>query len=108
MTMKLKAFFVNAGILAGAGVLSLFLAEGLARLALRPADYLSVEMVKDPVLGAVPSSSTRAGGFDDWGFRNREVPETADIVVIGDSQTYGNTATMEDSWPYVVGRLTGR
>jgi hypothetical protein len=42
------------------------------------------------------------------GFRNREVPSSADIVAIGDSHTYGNTAKMEDSWPYVLGNLTGR
>jgi hypothetical protein len=36
------------------------------------------------------------------------VPATADIVAIGDSHTYGNTATMEDSWPYVVARLSRR
>jgi hypothetical protein len=46
-------------------------------------------------------------GFDEWGFRNRAVPETADIVAVGDSHTYGNTARMVDSWPYVVGQLTG-
>lgn len=106
--MNLKNVLVNAGILTGAGVLSLLLCEGLARLALTPADYLSAEMVTDPVLGAVPSRSTWARGFDNWGFRNRKVPETADIVALGDSQTYGNTATMDDSWPYVLGRLTGR
>ena len=65
-------------------------------------------MVKDKVLGAVLSTDTRAGGFDAWGFRNRFVPDASDIVAIGDSHTYGNTATMEDSWPYVLGRLTGR
>jgi len=98
----------NLLLLAMAGVFGLLLCEGIARLVLRPADYLSVEMVKDEVLGAVPSPHTKAGGFDAWGFRNREVPDTADIVVIGDSQTYGSAATMTDSWPYVLGRLTGR
>jgi hypothetical protein len=65
-------------------------------------------MVKDDVLGAVPSSHTRAGGLDVWGFRNDEVPDTADIVVIGDSQTYGSASAMNDSWPYALGRLTGQ
>jgi hypothetical protein len=31
-----------------------------------------------------------------------------DIVAIGDSHTYGNTAKMVESWPFVLGRLTGR
>jgi hypothetical protein len=64
-------------------------------------------MVRDPVFGAIPSPTAK-GGFDALGFRNRIVPETADIVAIGDSQTYGNTATMDDSWPYALGRLLGR
>lgn len=106
--MKLKTHFVNLALLAVTAAVCLPLGEGIARLTLRPADYLSVEMVKDDVLGAVPSLHTKAGGFDAWGFRNREVPDTADIVVIGDSQTYGSSARMDDSWPYVLGRLTGR
>jgi hypothetical protein len=64
-------------------------------------------MIHDDVMGAVPSSAARAG-FDEWGFRNREVPGSVDIVAIGDSHTYGNTATMDDSWPYVLGRLSGQ
>jgi hypothetical protein len=64
-------------------------------------------MVQDDVLGAVPSATAKAG-FDAWGFRNREVPKTADIVAVGDSHTFGNTAKMDESWPYVLGRLTGR
>src|SRR6185295_19141001 len=106
--MKPKTHFVNLALLAVTAAFCLPLGEGIARLTLRPADYLSVEMVHDDVLGAVPSLHTKAGGFDAWGFRNREVPDTADIVVIGDSQTYGISATMDDSWPYVLGRLTGR
>lgn len=106
--MKVKAHFANLALLAATAALCLPLGEGIARLTLRPADYLSVEMVKDDVLGAVPSSHTRAGGLDAWSFRNREVPEAADIVVIGDSQTYGSSARMDDSWPSVLGRLTGR
>ena len=78
-----------------------------ARLVLNPSDYLGVEMVQDDVLGAVPSATAKAG-FDAWGFRNREVPKTADIVAVGDSHTFGNTAKMDESWPYVLGHLSGR
>jgi hypothetical protein len=88
-------------------IVGLLLCEFGSRLILNPADYFSVEMVPDTALGAFPSPAARTG-FDAWGFRNRKVPDTSDIVAIGDSHTYGNTATMEDSWPYVVGRLTGR
>lgn len=105
--MKLRAIFLNLAIFAGSAVVGLLLCESGLRLFLRPADYLGVEMVKDDALGAVPSTHTRAGGFDAWGFRNKKVPVEADIVAIGDSHTYGNTATMVDSWPYALGRLTG-
>lgn len=106
--MKRAKVVVNISVIVVSIFLGLLFCEIASRLFLRPSDYLSVEMVRDDVLGAVPSSSTRGHGFDEWGFRNPTVPETVDIVVIGDSQTYGNTATMEDSWPYVLGHLTGR
>lgn len=104
---KLKKAAVNFCILAftfGAGLL---LCEGLSRIFLHSADFLKIEPVNDNVLGMVPSAATRAG-YDAWGFRNPRVPEHADIVAIGDSHTYGNTARMEDSWPIVLGHLTGR
>ena len=105
--MTTKKILTNFSILALSIGLGLLLCELISRHVLNPSDFLSVEMVNDEVLGAVPASSARAG-FDKWGFRNPGVPETADIVAIGDSHTYGNTARMEDSWPYVLGRLTGR
>jgi hypothetical protein len=40
-----------------------------------------------------------AGPNDILGFRNHAVPNVSDVVVIGDSQTYGNNATLEESWP---------
>ncbi len=39
------------------------------------------------------------GPNDLLGFRNSYVPTATDIVVIGDSQTYGNNASMQNSWP---------
>lgn len=41
----------------------------------------------------------KAGPHDVLGFRNRGVPNAATIVTIGDSQTYGNNAPLEFSWP---------
>src|SRR5436189_4636452 len=102
-----KASVLNIGVSLLAIIISLCCCEIVARVFLRSADYLSVEMVPDAVLGAVPSENAKGHGFDGWGFRNPSVPATVDIVAIGDSHTYGNTATMDDSWPYVVGRLTG-
>lgn len=45
---------------------------------------------------------------DENGFRNAQVPETAQIVALGDSQTYGNGAWAEQAWPKVLGKLSGR
>ena len=87
-------------------LISLLLCEVGVRFVLNPGDYLSVSMVKHEILGSVVEQ--KAAGFDKWGFRNRSVPKQADIVAIGDSHTYGNTARMVDSWPYVLGRLAGK
>lgn len=104
--MKFKKLLVNIAIVATSVGIGVLVCEFAARIVLNPADYLNVQMVGDEVLGAVPSPSARAS-FDQWGFRNRTVPKTAEIVAIGDSHTFGNTARMEDSWPYVLQRLTG-
>ena len=73
---------------------------------LNSADYLSIEVVEDKILGGtVPPNRS---GYDEWGFRNRNVPPTVDIVALGDSHTYGNTAKTVESWPYVVGKNTGK
>jgi len=50
-------------------------------LVLNPADFLRLEVVHDDILGAVPSPSALAA-FDQWGFRNPKVPDTADIVAL--------------------------
>lgn len=39
------------------------------------------------------------GPNDILGFRNRGIPNVADIVCIGDSQTYGNNVSLEQNWP---------
>ena len=105
--MKLKKITVNLSVFLVTIAIGLLLCEFGSRLVLNPADYLSVGMVLDPVFGAIPAPTARSG-FDALGFRNRSVPKTADIVAIGDSQTYGNAATMDDSWPYALGRMLGR
>jgi lysophospholipase L1-like esterase len=39
------------------------------------------------------------GPHDILGFRNYDVPNVADVVTIGDSQTYGNNVALEENWP---------
>jgi hypothetical protein len=106
--MKIKVVVANFALITASALASLVLGEIVVRMILRPSDYLSVEMVRDEVLGAVPSTNTIAGGLDKWGFRNPDVPDTVGVVAIGDSHTYGNAATMADSWPYAFARLSGR
>lgn len=84
--------------------IGILLCEATARFILNPADYLSPTVIRDDVLGiSIPPNSS---GFDEWGFRNKQVPSTTEIVAVGDSHTYGNTAMMDDAWPAVVARAT--
>lgn len=70
----------------------------------RPTDYQSKAfLVNDPVTVSrarprLPETYA-TGPHDILGFRNRGVPNVADVVVIGDSQTYGNNVPLEDNWP---------
>ena len=79
--------------------------EIASRLVLNPADYLAVRSTDDPILGM--TIAPNSPGWDRWGFRNREVPESVDVVALGDSHTFGNTAKMDEAWPQVVARNTG-
>jgi hypothetical protein len=89
----------------GALVVALFLAEGLLRVAVEPVDYLLPDLVRDSVLRwRVEASSA---GHDRWGYRNRHVPDSVDVVTLGDSQTYGNGALASASWPAWLERETG-
>src|SRR5262245_45630584 len=106
LKLKLRKTAVNLAVLFITTALALLLCEWGARLFLNPADFLSLNMVPDKILGGVPAS--RTSGFDEWGFRNKQVPSSVDIVAIGDSHTYGNTAKMAEAWPQVLGGLTRR
>jgi hypothetical protein len=46
-------------------------------------------------------------GHDRNGFRNPEVPAAAQIVALGDSQTYGIGVRAGDAWPRQLEALTG-
>jgi hypothetical protein len=93
------------GLVASSVAIALLLGEGLSRLVLDPVNYLAVDPVPDTVLRIrLPPG---AGGHDAWGFRNERVPASADVVTIGDSQTYGVSAPAHESWPAQLARLTG-
>lgn len=47
------------------------------------------------------------GPNDLLGFRNRAIAVRPKIITIGDSQTYGNNAALEQNWPSVLARRLG-
>ena len=86
--------------------LSLVIAEGVLRLAFDEVNFLAPELEADPILGR--RIKPNSAGHDDWGYRNRTVPSSADIVAIGDSQTYGVSALADQSWPAWLSRILAR
>jgi hypothetical protein len=44
---------------------------------------------------------------DGRGYRNARALASADIVVLGDSQTYGTSVARDEAWPMVLARRTG-
>jgi len=104
--VKLKKLALNLALMAVSTAVALLLCELASRLVLDPVDFLSPTLVRDDTLGIrLPPGSS---GHDDWGFRNPRVPESVDIVAIGDSHTYGNCARMAEAWPAQVARISGR
>lgn len=95
----------NTVVLIISALMSLFLAEGALRLLVNPVDFLSITTETDPVLNH--RIAPNAGGHDAWGFRNDRVPDTTDILAIGDSMTYGIMAKSYEAWPIQIGKITG-
>ena len=100
----MKKILVNIVLLLSSVICSLFLAEGLIRVVYTPVDYLQPEVLSHKDLGHIIAPNT--GGHDDWGFRNKQIPTDVDLVAIGDSQTYGDSATSSQSWPSQLADLT--
>lgn len=84
----------------------IFIAELALRAIFDPKDYLAVSIEPDPVLSHRVKSGS--GGHDSWGFRNSEVPASANVLAIGDSMTYGIMARSFESWPAQLEALTGK
>ncbi|MFQ5586997.1 MAG: SGNH/GDSL hydrolase family protein, partial [Thermodesulfobacteriota bacterium] len=76
----------------------------------RKEDYQSKEfLLKDPYVNvrARPlhdSLFRNKGPHDILRFRNKHIPNVADIVVLGDSQSYGGNARLEENWPSLLVR----
>ncbi len=95
----------NLGLLCASLAISILLGEGVFRLFLHEVDFLQPDLIPHPVLGRIIAPGT--AGHDAWGFRNRQVPDRATIVAVGDSMTYGISATAQESWPSWLARLSG-
>ena len=99
-----KTRWADIFLLILSATISSIFAEAALRIVFDPVDYLVPNIMDDDILGIriTPSSA----GHDSWGYRNQSVPTTADIVAIGDSQTYGVSATSQNSWPALLQTMT--
>ncbi|MBX3465049.1 MAG: hypothetical protein KF830_17915 [Planctomycetes bacterium] len=68
--------------------------------------WFAVETVASERLGHALAPGR--GGTDDNGFRNESVPARADVVIVGDSQTYGHGVGREQCYVQQLAALTGR
>jgi hypothetical protein len=75
----------NIALLLASSAFALPLCELIARLILNPVDYLSPVLVRNEILGIRPTG--KSSGHDNWEFTNAKVPETAEIVTLGDSHS---------------------
>jgi lysophospholipase L1-like esterase len=87
-------------------VVSFLTAEGISRIVFDPIDFLKPRRVSDDVLRYRVEPAT--GAHDKLGYRNKTVPDTAEVVAIGDSHTYGISARANESWPGALGSMTGK
>jgi lysophospholipase L1-like esterase len=104
--LRIGRCLATALLLITSVTVSLAVSEAILRLLFDPVDYLMPNLVADDILRH--KVEPYSGGHDAWGFRNKSVPDKADIVAIGDSLTYGVSASAANSWPAVLQRLTNQ
>lgn len=93
--LSLLGLGVLVGLFAVEVLLQGYFAMVLVPLANRP--------VADPVVGHRPNPAYRE--HDSRGWRNDAALPQAKIVVLGDSQTYGYNASIEEAWPQQLGAV---
>ncbi len=102
----MNKYFRNILLVIFIVVVVLLILEGLTRLVFEPIDFLKPSISSDEVLRY--KIDPGSGAHDSWGYRNKSVPDSSDIVALGDSHTYGISATAADSWPSALERISGR
>ncbi|MDJ0869789.1 MAG: SGNH/GDSL hydrolase family protein [Myxococcota bacterium] len=55
-----------------------------------------------------PDRVKNVGPHDLLGFRNHEIPAHPDVVVLGDSQSYGINVDIDSNWPSRLAEILGR
>jgi lysophospholipase L1-like esterase len=116
MNMKPKSIWINSSLLVASLMFSAAIGEGLARIFLDPphgyalyskerneAHSSLLKMTADTRLlhQVLPNSP----GHDERGFRNEISRETAEIVAIGDSQTWGVNVHRDETWPSILEQI---
>lgn len=98
----MRKFIGSAVIVLSSALTIVLVVEVACHFIFNPVDYLAPDRKEDPILKykILPGS----GGHDEWGFRNKSVPDKVSIVTIGDSQTYGYNATAANSYPYQLAK----
>jgi hypothetical protein len=86
--------------------ISLIAGEGMLRLFLDEVDYIRPRQIKHPILNYAIAPGS--GGHDRWGFRNKQVPDHAQIVTVGDSMTYGTSTPARQNYPSQLARMLGK
>jgi len=103
--MKPRKAVLNILLVGMSAAFGLLLCEAGSRLLLDPADYLAVELVEDQILGKhYPQEHVGMtnGGFVIDGYPPRLTSWRLRFAHVG------NTAKRDESWPYVLGLLTGK
>ncbi|MDQ3906709.1 MAG: hypothetical protein M3268_00005, partial [Acidobacteriota bacterium] len=105
-----RARLYKLALLAFALVVGLCLAEAALRVVekVRLGDRAldDKRIAKDDRLGLrIPPNTL---GHDARGFRNASAPERADVVALGDSQTWGVNVPRAEAWPAQLGKITNR
>src|SRR5262249_19883213 len=101
--LKINEFVSALLLLVFSTLISLAIGEIVIRMLVNPGDFLEPYLVDDDIL--VYKLTPNSSGHDSWGFRNKRVPASAKIVTIGDSQTYGVSASAGNSWPSQLQKL---
>ena len=102
--MRSRAF-LKFGVVLGATLFALVLAELIVRFATVYPNTLASNRVFDENVGF--RASQNVPEIDSHGYRN---PDGAgrEIIAIGDSQTFGLNVSSQESWPARLGKMLGK